>query len=163
GPRRARRAAPAPGRLRPRGRRPVWLLHAGDLDERLGAAGEEPAAEPGRDRAGAVGEPVPLHRLHQDLRRGRAGGGADGGRAMSRRPAGNSGPDPSLAGNTPASAPGSPDPAAPGARPAARMMPAERRLEPPRWPGGRARSPGREFNVIGKRNRKVEGLAKVTG
>ncbi len=58
--------------------------------------------------------------------------------------------------------------AAPGPRgtpeiPADRMMPAERRLEPPRWPGGRSAPPGSSFAVIGKRNRKVEGLAKVTG
>jgi 4-hydroxybenzoyl-CoA reductase alpha subunit len=43
------------------------------------------------------------------------------------------------------------------------MMPAEQRLTPPAWPGGRADAPGGEFHVIGKRNRKVEGLAKVTG
>jgi 4-hydroxybenzoyl-CoA reductase alpha subunit len=42
-------------------------------------------------------------------------------------------------------------------------MPAERRLEPPRWPGGRAAPPGGAFSVVGKRNRKIEGLAKVTG
>src|SRR5262249_51632403 len=47
--------------------------------------------------------------------------------------------------------------------PADRTMPAEKRLEPPRWPGGRAAAPGGGFSVIGKRNRKVEGLAKVTG
>ncbi len=47
--------------------------------------------------------------------------------------------------------------------PADRMMPAEQRLEPPRWPGGRSAPPGGAFHVIGKRNRKVEGLAKVTG
>ena len=47
--------------------------------------------------------------------------------------------------------------------PADRMMPAEQRLTPPAWPGGRADAPGGEFHVIGKRNRKVEGLAKVTG
>ena len=47
--------------------------------------------------------------------------------------------------------------------PAGRMMPGERRLEPPRWPGGRSQPPHGAFSVIGKRNRKVEGLAKVTG
>ena len=47
--------------------------------------------------------------------------------------------------------------------PADRMMPAEKRLTPPAWPGGRTAPPNREFRVIGKRNRKVEGLAKVTG
>ncbi|HEY2956347.1 MAG TPA: xanthine dehydrogenase family protein molybdopterin-binding subunit [Candidatus Eisenbacteria bacterium] len=43
------------------------------------------------------------------------------------------------------------------------MMPAEKRLTPPSWPGGRAAPPNREFQVIGRRNRKIEGLAKVTG
>ena len=47
--------------------------------------------------------------------------------------------------------------------PEGRDMPSERRLEPPRWPGGRAAPPNGAFSVIGKRNRKVEGLAKVTG
>ena len=56
----------------------------------------------------------------------------------------------------------SPGPGTP-AIPADRMMPAEKRLTPPAWPGGRANAPGGEFHVIGKRNRKVEGLAKVTG
>jgi 4-hydroxybenzoyl-CoA reductase alpha subunit len=43
------------------------------------------------------------------------------------------------------------------------MMPAERRLTPPAWPGGRTHAPDGEFHVIGRRNRKLEGLAKVTG
>jgi 4-hydroxybenzoyl-CoA reductase alpha subunit len=43
------------------------------------------------------------------------------------------------------------------------MMPSEERLKPPDWPGGRTEAPHRTFTVIGKRNRKVEGLAKVTG
>ncbi len=47
--------------------------------------------------------------------------------------------------------------------PADRSMPREDRLAPPEWPGGRAAAPNREFNVVGKRNRKLEGLAKVTG
>jgi 4-hydroxybenzoyl-CoA reductase alpha subunit len=47
--------------------------------------------------------------------------------------------------------------------PAGRLMPDERRLEPPRWPGGRSGAPNGAFSVIGKRNRKIEGLAKVTG
>ena len=47
--------------------------------------------------------------------------------------------------------------------PADRMMPGADRLTPPAWPSGRASSPNPEFRVIGKRNRKVEGLAKVTG
>ncbi len=47
--------------------------------------------------------------------------------------------------------------------PADRLMPKQDRLEPPVWPEGRAQSPGGGFAVIGKRNRKIEGLAKVTG
>ena len=42
-------------------------------------------------------------------------------------------------------------------------MPREDRLEPPAWPEGRSGPPHGEFHVIGKRSRKVEGLAKVTG
>jgi 4-hydroxybenzoyl-CoA reductase alpha subunit len=44
-----------------------------------------------------------------------------------------------------------------------RQMPSEKRLMPPRWEGGRTTAPNGAFAVIGKRNRKVEGLAKVTG
>ena len=44
-----------------------------------------------------------------------------------------------------------------------RMMPSEERLRPPEWPSGRAHPPQAAFSVIGKRNRKIEGVAKVTG
>ena len=47
--------------------------------------------------------------------------------------------------------------------PPGRTMPAERRLEPPRWSEGRSGAPDGRFHVIGRRNRKVEGMAKVTG
>ncbi len=47
--------------------------------------------------------------------------------------------------------------------PEGRAMPRQDRLKPPEWEGGRAAPPNREFAVIGKRNRKVEGLAKSTG
>jgi len=47
--------------------------------------------------------------------------------------------------------------------PTGRQMPRADRLKPPEWPGGRSGPPNREFSVIGRRNRKVEGLAKVTG
>jgi 4-hydroxybenzoyl-CoA reductase alpha subunit len=47
--------------------------------------------------------------------------------------------------------------------PEGRAMPSEERLTPPRWGEGRTAPPGGEFSVIGKRNRKVEGLAKVSG
>src|SRR5262249_49851919 len=136
---RGRQAAPAPGRLRRRGRRAVRVLHARDPDERLGPLAKEPEPDARRDRACPLREPVPLHRLHQDLRSGGARGRAPARRPMSRQ-----------------------RPGTPGI-PKDRMMPAERRLTPPEWPGGRAAPPNREFHVIGKRNRKVEGLAKVTG
>ena len=51
----------------------------------------------------------------------------------------------------------------PAGIPAGRTMPKETRLTPPTWPGGRALPPDGEFHVIGKRSRKVEGLAKATG
>ena len=47
--------------------------------------------------------------------------------------------------------------------PKGRMMPKDERLEPPRWEGGRSAPPNGAFHVIGKRSRKIEGLAKVTG
>src|SRR5215831_2043263 len=47
--------------------------------------------------------------------------------------------------------------------PSDRIMPDDQRLEPPQWPGGRSAPPPRGFAVIGKRNRKIEGLAKATG
>src|SRR5205085_6047829 len=47
--------------------------------------------------------------------------------------------------------------------PAGRTMPSEQRLEPPRWAEGRTNAPNGEFRLIGRRNRKIEGLAKVTG
>ncbi len=48
--------------------------------------------------------------------------------------------------------------------PKGRTMPREDRLEPPVWEGGRTGPPnGDAFTTVGKRNRKVEGLAKVTG
>ena len=50
-----------------------------------------------------------------------------------------------------------------GAIPQGRQMPAEERLAPPEWPGGRSRAPNGEFQVVGKRRGKVEGMAKVTG
>src|SRR2546426_4699029 len=47
--------------------------------------------------------------------------------------------------------------------PKGRMMPRDERLAPPAWPEGRTGAPQSEFRVVGKRNRKIEGLAKVTG
>jgi 4-hydroxybenzoyl-CoA reductase alpha subunit len=43
------------------------------------------------------------------------------------------------------------------------MMPSEDRLAPPAWSGGRTQAPNGTFSVIGRRNRKLEGLAKATG
>ena len=48
--------------------------------------------------------------------------------------------------------------------PEGRQMPKEERLTPPAWEGGRRVPPnGDAFHVVGKRSRKLEGLAKVTG
>ncbi len=48
--------------------------------------------------------------------------------------------------------------------PTGRSMPSEQRLVPPAWERGRTGPPnGDAFHVVGQRNRKVEGLAKVTG
>src|SRR6266487_2267106 len=51
------------------------LLHPRLSARRRGAALREPAADPRRDEAGPLGQPLPLYRLHQDLRGGRAGRG----------------------------------------------------------------------------------------
>src|SRR5260221_2248310 len=57
------------------------------------------------------------------------------------------------------------DRAKPGmAIPSGRQMPNAERLTPPAWEAGRTAPPnGGEFHSIGKRSRKLEGLAKVTG
>jgi 4-hydroxybenzoyl-CoA reductase alpha subunit len=48
--------------------------------------------------------------------------------------------------------------------PEGRTMPRDDRLRPPDWESGRAAPPnGGRFHTIGTRQRKVEGLAKVTG
>ncbi len=55
-------------------------------------------------------------------------------------------------------------PAAGMAIPAGRQMPKAARLQPPTWEHGRTGPPnGGEFHTIGQRNRKLEGLAKVSG
>src|SRR5262249_23807210 len=58
-----------------------------------------------------------------------------------------------------------PGKAVPGmAVPEGRQMPGDRRLTPPEWDAGRTRPPnGGEVHCIGRRSRKLEGLAKVTG
>ena len=47
--------------------------------------------------------------------------------------------------------------------PTGREMPKADRLRPPEWPGGRSAEPAAGFRVIGRRNRRIEGAAKVTG
>ena len=47
--------------------------------------------------------------------------------------------------------------------PPGRLMPSEERLTPPEWPEGRSGPPQGSFSIVGKRQRKVEGLAKATG
>src|SRR6185436_18793472 len=143
-PRRRGRAACAAGRVRRDRRRTVRLLHAGDPDERVGAARARGSTHPRIDRTRALRESLPLHRLHQDLRSGGARRAPpSGSEAMSE--------------------PGERSPRRGAEVPAGRMMPKEERLTPPRWEGGRANPPDAQFHVIGKRQRKIEGLAKVTG
>ena len=62
-------------------------------------------------------------------------------------------------------APAAPAPAASGmAIPEGRQMPKAARLTPPAWEAGRTGPPnGTEFHTIGQRNRKLEGLLKVSG
>src|SRR5512132_4253577 len=78
GARRWRRPAPCAAGFRRRGCSPVRLLHAGASCRHGSAAPADAESERGRDPRGAVGEPLPLHGLHQDFRRR-----ADGGDAMS--------------------------------------------------------------------------------
>ena len=61
--------------------------------------------------------------------------------------------------------PAAPAPAASGkAIPEGRQMPKAARLTPPAWEAGRTGPPnGTEFHTIGQRNRKLEGLLKVSG
>ena len=73
---RRQRAAPAAAGVRRAGRRAVRLLHARDSTDRPGAAvGRAPARAPAHPR-GAGRQPLPVHRLHEDPRCGRAGGAA---------------------------------------------------------------------------------------
>ena len=71
-------AAPAPAGVRGAGGGAVRVLHAGHPADREGADRRRAAAHPGRDPGGAGGEPLPLHRVHEDPRRRGAGGRADG-------------------------------------------------------------------------------------
>src|SRR4029079_12664308 len=108
----------------------------------------DPRPEPRRDRPRAVRQPLPLHGLYEDLRSSAAGracaprGGGDGRReGMS-----------------------APNERKPGMQiPTGREMPKADRLRPPEWPGGRSAEPAAGFRVIGRRTRRIEGAAKVTG
>ena len=153
-------AARAAGRTRSRTRstspaarsaasaRPGMLMSAWALLER------EPEPDARRDRARALRQPVPLHRLHEDLRGGRAGGArAARARRGAREPARR---DERRRRDRDRAGDGDP-------RRAARCR-SEERLTPPAWPErAHRRRRTATFRVIGKRNRKVEGLAKVTG
>src|SRR6185436_2934579 len=55
------------------GRSSVRLLHAGDVDERKGAAGPKSESERGRDQAVPRRQPVSLHRLRGHHPGGRQG------------------------------------------------------------------------------------------
>ena len=68
------RAAPGPAGVRRRGRGAVRLLHAGPRRRDRGAARARAEPERRRHPRGALRQPLPLHRLRQDLRRRPAGG-----------------------------------------------------------------------------------------
>src|SRR5262249_24690144 len=75
---RGRRASStAAGVRRARGG-PVWLLHARHPAHRAGVARRDADPDAGRDQGGAGRQPLPLHRLHEDPRRRRAGLDAHG-------------------------------------------------------------------------------------
>ncbi len=44
-----------------------------------------------------------------------------------------------------------------------RAMPTDERLQPPVWPEGRSGPPNSAFHLVGTRQRRVEGMAKLTG
>src|SRR5437773_6051454 len=80
---RRREAASAAARVRGAGRGAVRLLHTRLPARRRGAARRQSTPHARRHQTGSRGQPLPLHRLHQDLRGGRVGRGtaAGGGRA----------------------------------------------------------------------------------
>src|SRR6266567_371400 len=71
---RGRRAASGSGGLRRDGRGSVRLLHARLRRRDRRPAGARPEPERGRDPRGPVGQPLPLHGVREDLRRGQTGG-----------------------------------------------------------------------------------------
>src|SRR5215467_5342465 len=80
-----RPAPPAPAGLRGAGRRPVRLLHAGHPADRRGPDRGQFDPDARRDQARAGRQPVPVHRLHQDPRRGRARSPAHQGGPLMRK------------------------------------------------------------------------------
>ena len=74
GARHRRPAASAAGDVRRPRRGAVRLLHAGIPRHRQGAARRHAAPDPRSDPRGAVGQPLPVHRLSADRRSGRSGG-----------------------------------------------------------------------------------------
>ena len=84
-----RRNTPDLGRqLHERRRLAVRLLLAGHRPQSGVAARQEGRADSRGDRARAPREPLPLHGLHEDLRRGRAGCGGETRQAPTRRRSG---------------------------------------------------------------------------
>src|SRR5437867_1078173 len=81
------RASPsAPAGVRGARRRPVRLLHAGHPPHRSGAPRRPAESHAPGDQGSARGQPLPLHRVHEDPRRRRAGRLADRGSTMSDDP-----------------------------------------------------------------------------
>src|ERR1051326_2120616 len=74
GPRRRQRAPPRATGVRRCRRGAMRLLHARARRRAGGAARPDAGSERGRDPRGALREPLPLHGLREDLRRGAAGG-----------------------------------------------------------------------------------------
>src|SRR6266496_1861514 len=75
-----RRSASSPEGVRRPGSGAMRVLHAGDPPDGEGSARRERESHRRRDQGSARGEPLPVHRLHQDLRGGRAGCSLDAGR-----------------------------------------------------------------------------------
>src|SRR4051794_29331543 len=74
--RRGRRPPPGAAGVRHSRGRPVRLLHTRPRRRHRRAARADAESERGRDPRGPVGQPLPLHGVHEDLRRGATGGGA---------------------------------------------------------------------------------------
>src|SRR5262249_35006532 len=70
--------APAPAGVRGARRRAVRILHARNLADGFGAPRRSTKPDAARDQGGARRQSLSLYRLHEDPRRGRARGPADG-------------------------------------------------------------------------------------